>query len=106
MWEGILASRRAVEREFAARGRSHIRWLLLRCLLRMRNSVVDFQPIERCRLVWVEPEFSDLVTEEFALFWMIVETACLPLVSPTFNFFRRFILAGLIQPIDYLHVAR
>src|SRR6266550_798812 len=93
---GTLASRRAINREFAHQGCSHIRWLRLRCVPRMRNSVVDFQPLECCRFLRVEPEFPDLFTEEFALFRMIVETACLHLVSPTFNLLRRFILAALI----------
>ena len=36
---------------------------------------------------------------------MVVETACLDLISPAFNFLRRFLIACLVQPLDYLVVA-
>src|SRR5439155_26088531 len=70
-----------------------------------RDSIVDLQPLERCRLLRVEPEFLHLFGEEIALFRMVVETACLYLFSPTFDFLRLFLLAALVEPFDHLLVA-
>src|SRR5947199_2177788 len=75
----------------------------LRGLLRVRNSIVDFEPLERCRFGRIESEFLDLFAEELALFRMIVETACLHFFSPAFDFVRRFLFAVLVEPFhDFL----
>ena len=62
----------------------------LRGLLLIRDFIVRFQPLERCRFRRIESEFLDLFAEEILLFRMIVEAACLNLVSPAFDFLRRF----------------
>ena len=36
---------------------------------------------------------------------MIVKAACLDLISPTFDFVRRFLFARLVEPFDYFLVA-
>ncbi len=54
----------------------------LRRLLRVRDSIVDFKPLERCCLCRIEPEFFDLFAEELALFRMVVEAAGLNLFGP------------------------
>src|SRR6266480_4171867 len=77
-----------------------------RGFLRVGDSIVDFQPLEGCRLRRIEPEFLDLFAEELALFRVIIETACLDLFGPTFDFLRRFLFAALIEPLDYFLVAR
>ena len=61
-----------------------------RSLLRVRDSIVDFQSLERCGLRRIEAEFLPLFAEEVTLFWMVVETACLHFFSPMFDFLRRF----------------
>jgi len=43
--------------------------------LRVRGFVVDFEAIERCCILRIEPEFPDLFSEELALFPMIIEAA-------------------------------
>src|SRR4030095_2929987 len=73
--------------------------------LRVRDSVVHFQPLERCSLRRVESEFLDLFAEELSLFRMVVETAHFHLVSPAVDFLARFLFAGLIEPFDHFLVA-
>ncbi|HEY5991679.1 MAG TPA: hypothetical protein VIU10_03795, partial [Candidatus Udaeobacter sp.] len=80
--------------------------LLLRGLLRVRDSIVDFQPLECRGLFRMQSEFSDLFAEEVAFFRMIVETACLHLFGPAFDFFRRFLFAALIELLDHLLITR
>jgi hypothetical protein len=75
----------------------------LRSSLGVRDSIVHFQPLERCRLRRIESEFLDLFAEEVALFRMVVETACLHFVSPGFDFLRRFLFAVLVEAFhDFL----
>jgi len=62
----------------------------------MAGFVIDLQPFECCGLRRIEPEFPGLIAEKLAFFRMIVETACLYLFSPTFDFLRRFFPAALI----------
>jgi hypothetical protein len=76
---------------------------LLRSFLLMRDFVIDFQPLERSGFRGIQPEFLDLFAEVVALFRMLVETACLCFVSPTFNLFGHFLFATLIEPFhDFL----
>ena len=37
---------------------------------------------------------------------MIVETACFHLFGPAFDFFRHFLFAALIEPLDHLLITR
>src|SRR5213592_4440698 len=76
----------------------------LRRLLRVRDSVVDFKPLERCGLCRVQPELPSLLAEEIALFWMVIEAAGLHFFSPASDFLCRFLLAVLIEPFDDLLV--
>ena len=71
----------------------------------MAGFVIDLQPLERCGLRRIEPEFPDRFAEEFALFRMVVETARLYLFGPPSYFRWRLFLAALIEPLDYLLVA-
>ena len=71
----------------------------------MGNSIVHFQPFKRGRFFRIEPEFLDLFAEELLFFRMIVKAACLDLISPTFDFLRRFLCACLVEPFDYFLVA-
>jgi hypothetical protein len=68
----------------------------LRSFLRVTDAIVDLQPLERCGLCRIEPEFPDRFAEEFAFFRMVVETACLYLFGPSSDFLRRFLLAASI----------
>jgi hypothetical protein len=77
----------------------------LRRLLRVGNSIVHFQPLERRRFRRIESEFLDLFAEELLLFGMIVKAACLNLISPAFDFLRCFLFACLVKPFDYFLVA-
>src|SRR6266487_3613672 len=77
----------------------------LRSLLPMRRSVVDLQPLEGRGLRGIEFEFLDLFAEEIALLRMVVETARLHFVSPTFDFLCRFLFAALIEPFGNFLVA-
>lgn len=74
--------------------------------LLVRDSVIDFQPLERCCFRGIEAEFFDLFAEELPLFRVIVEAARLDLVSPAFDFFGRFLFACLVEPFDHFLVAR
>src|SRR5439155_26159489 len=65
----------------------------LRRLLRVRDSVVDVKPLERCCLFRIDPQFLDLFPEELALFWMVVEAAGFHLLEPASDFLRRFLRA-------------
>ena len=71
----------------------------------MTDSVVDFQPLERCGFRGIEAEFLDLFAKEIAFFRMIVEAACLDLVSPMVDFVRRLLFARLMKPFDDFMVA-
>jgi hypothetical protein len=77
----------------------------LRGLLLIRDFIVHFQPLERCRFRRIQSEFLDLFAEELLLFWVIVEAACLDLVSPASDFLRSFLFARLVEPFDYFLVA-
>src|SRR5437660_6179984 len=68
----------------------------LRRLLGVRNSIVDFQPLERCRFRGIEAKFLHLFAEEIAFFRMTVETAFLHFVSPTVDFLGSLLFAVLI----------
>jgi hypothetical protein len=77
----------------------------LRRLLRVRDSIVDFQPLERCGLDRIEAELLGLLAKEIALLRIVVETAGLRLFGPSSDFLRRFRLAASMEPFDNLLVA-
>src|SRR6267143_939538 len=61
--------------------------------------------MEQRRVRRVEPERFDLFGEPIAPLWIIVWVDRLDFVTPAFDFFRRFLLAVLIQPFRHLLVA-
>ena len=77
----------------------------LRRLLRVRDSIVDFQPLECRGLDRIEVEILGLLAKEIALLRIVVETAGLHLFGPSSDFLRRFRLAALSEPFDNLLVA-
>ena len=77
----------------------------LRRLLRVRDSIVDFQPLECRGLDRIEVEILGLLAKEIALLRIVVETAGLHLFGPSSDFPGRFRLAALIQPCDDFSVA-
>jgi hypothetical protein len=85
--------------------RSHLLRRDLRCLLRVRDSIVDFQPLECRGLDRIEVELLGLLAKEIARLRIVVETAGLHLFGPSSDFLRRFRLAALIEPFDNLLVA-
>ena len=76
-----------------------------RRLLRVRDSIVDFQPLECRGLDRIEVEILGLLAKEIALLRIVVETAGLHLFGPASDFLRRFRLSALIEPFDNLLVA-
>src|ERR1700736_6707425 len=70
------------------------------------HPVVNFEPIEQCRLSWIEPERFHLLDEPVAPLRIIVGICRRDLVAPAFDFIRRFLLAIGIQPLRHLLVAR
>lgn len=77
----------------------------LRCLLRVRDSIVDFEPFECRRLLRLEPEFPGRFDKEITLLQVVVETTGFHFLAPAPDLRRRFLLAGLIKPFDYFFVA-
>jgi hypothetical protein len=75
-------------------------------LPRVRNSIVDLQPLERRRLRRIEPKFLALFDKELVLFQIVVETAGLHFFAPAFDLRRCFLLAASVEPFNHLLVAR
>src|SRR6266542_1232954 len=72
----------------------------LRRLLCVRDSIVDFEPIERRRFLRIKPEFLGLFDEDLVLLQIVVKTAGFHLFTPAFDFRWGFLFAGLGEPLD------
>src|SRR5205823_14879760 len=79
--------------------------VLCRCLP-VGDFVVQFQPLERCGLGWIEPEFSGLLAEEIALFRIVVESVHFHFLAPACDFFRPFLFAIAVEPFNHFLIAR
>ena len=77
----------------------------LRRLLRVRDSIVDFQPLECRGLDRIEAELLGLFSEEIAFSGIVKEALGLHFFGPSPDFLRRFLLAASIEPFDNLLVA-
>jgi hypothetical protein len=78
----------------------------LRRLPRVRNSIVNFQPVERRCLGRIQPKLFAFCDEIVVLLQIVVETAGFNPLAPALDFRPCFLLAASVEPFNHLLIAR